>query len=197
MELAAVRNIEVKARAPQGLQPLRAGLQRLGAQPQWTRQQVDTFFVTPRGRLKLRESTEGGRLVGAELIPSLRPDEGALRQSRFVVLPVSRPDVLAEVLGEMLGRRLVVRKTRELWLLHGGTVRVHLDRVEALGEFVEVEAVVETEQGPADGSDDAEAFARVQRQRVEAVLAELGLSPEDLLAAAYADLLAAGPGLDH
>jgi adenylate cyclase, class 2 len=194
MEMAAVRNIEVKARAPRGLQPLRAGLRRLGAEPQWIRQQVDTFFATPRGRLKLRESTEAGRLVGAELIPYLRPDESALRQSRFVVLPVARPDVLAEVLGEMLGRRLVVRKTRELWLLHGDTVRVHLDLVEGLGEFVEIEAVVETEQGPADGSDDAEAFARVQRRRAEGILAELGLSLEDLVAAAYADLLAAGRG---
>jgi adenylate cyclase class IV len=92
----------------------------------------------------------------------------------------------------MLGRRLVVRKTRELWLLHGGTVRVHLDQVEGLGEFVEVEAVVEAEQGPGDGSEDAAVFARVQRGRVEAILAELGLSPEDLVAVAYADLLAAG-----
>lgn len=192
MTAPAIRNFEIKCRAPQGLARLRESLSRLGASYQWTRRQVDTFFATPRGRLKLREEYEGDRLLEAQLIPYLRADRPEVRESRFVVLPVGRPEVLGGLLSDMLGRRLVVVKSRELWLHHGGTVRIHLDAVEGLGAFCELEAVVETEDGVADGSADSNAFAALQQQRAQALLRALGLGAGDVVCRAYADLLAEG-----
>lgn len=190
MELAAVRNMETKARAVQGLDPPRQTLLRLGATHQWTRDQVDTFFHTPHGHLKLREVCAGGTLLHAELIPYLRPHGAGVRESQFVVLPVPRPDLARDVFGQLFGIAATLRKTRELWLLHSGLVRVHLDQVAGLGESVEIEAVVETEHGAAEGESAVEALRQLQRGRVHKLLGELGVADEDLVSVAYVDLLA-------
>lgn len=189
MEPAAVRNLESKARAPQGLDVLRQRLRDLGARHQWTCEQVDTFFHTAHGRLKLREIRCHGRLLRAELIPYLRPDSPGVRESHFVVLPVTRPDLTLTLFGQLLGVAATVRKTRQLWLLHDGQVRVHLDQVAGLGEFVEIEAVVETEgTAPAENAP-RQAFCRQQEARVRELLTYLGVAEQDLLGVAYVDLL--------
>lgn len=185
----AIRNIEVKARAPRGVDALRVLLPGLGGVRQWTRRQVDTFFTTPRGRLKLRQEYESDRLLNAELIPYLRADSPEVRESRFAVLPVALPDLVAGLFAEILGVRSVVEKTRELWLVHDGTVRVHLDEVAGLGAFCEVEAIVETEAGLTVAGQDARDVAALQEQRTHDLLAALGLGPADIQSRAYADLL--------
>lgn len=185
----AIRNTEVKARAPRGVTALREVLPGLGAVYQWTRRQVDTFFTTPRGRLKLREEYEGGCLLNAELIPYLRADSAEVRESRFAVLPVATPEVVHGLFADILGVRSVVEKVRELWLVHDETVRVHLDEVAGLGAFCEIEAVVETEAGLTVPGLDVAAVAALQEQRTHELLAALGLGPEDIQARAYADLL--------
>lgn len=185
----AVRNIEVKARAPRGVAALRLLLPGLGGVHQWTRRQVDTFFTTPRGRLKLRQEYEGGRLLNAELIPYLRADTAEVRESSFAVLPVALPDLVAGLFAEILGVRSVVEKTRELWVVHEGTVRVHLDEVAGLGAFCEIEAIVETEAGLTVPGEDPTTVAALQEQRTHDLLAALGLGPEDIQSQAYADLL--------
>ncbi|NPV48055.1 MAG: class IV adenylate cyclase [Armatimonadetes bacterium] len=191
MELAAVRNLETKARASQGLDVLRQRLEALGASHQWTCEQVDTFFRTPHGRLKLREIRTHEALLRAELIPYLRPDTPGVRESQFVVLPVTRPDLTLDVFGQLLGVAATVIKTRELWLLHDGQVRVHLDQVAGLGDFVEVEAVVETENPAPGGDDTLQAFRQQQGERVRDLLEYLGVDEEDLVSVAYVDLLTA------
>lgn len=188
MAPSPVSNIEVKARAVLETDELRRRLQAAGAERAWQRRQVDAFYATPQGRLKLRREYEGPQEVNSELIAYLRADCPELRTSSFVVVPVPDPATLDRLLGDMLGHRAVVRKCRELWLLHEGTVRVHLDEVEGLGRFVEIEAIVAT--GSAPSVDDG--LAALQRRRAEELLAALAIDHADHVAGAYADMLGQG-----
>uniref|UniRef100_A0A8C3H8J1 CYTH domain-containing protein n=1 Tax=Chrysemys picta bellii TaxID=8478 RepID=A0A8C3H8J1_CHRPI len=83
------------------------------------------------------------------------------------------------VLSQALGVQGVVKKERRLYVV--GQTRVHLDRVEGLGDFLELEVVLSEQQSPEDGE-------RVARRLME----ELEVQEEDLVAGAYLDLLLAG-----
>ncbi|KAM9245647.1 uncharacterized protein RG961_015951 [Leptosomus discolor] len=168
------RNVEVKARLREAA-AVRGEAERLrGAGRAAGQGQADTFFRVPRGRLKLRR-TAGGR---AELIFYDRPNATGPKLSRFTVTPTDDPDGLEAVLGQALGVLGVVRKERLLYLV--GQTRVHLDSVEGLGDFLELEVVLSEEQSVEDGE-------RVARQ----LMKELGVEEEDLISGAYLDLLLA------
>lgn len=169
------RNVEIKARAAD-LAGAQAIAEELGDSPPSTLLQVDTFFHTPVGRLKLRELGEDR----AELIHYQRADEAGPRESRYLISPTSAPGALKEVLASALGIRGVVRKERRLYLI--GTTRIHLDRVEGLGSFLEIEVVLQPDQSIAAG----EAIAAELMQK-------LSISRSDLVEVAYIDLLEGGP----
>ncbi|MGH7948258.1 MAG: class IV adenylate cyclase [Candidatus Binataceae bacterium] len=134
--------------------------------------QRDTFFRVARGKLKLRD--EGGR---AELIWYERPSQAGLMLSDYVIVSVADADAMRLVLGSSLGMLAEVRKQRTL--LVRGNVRLHLDRVDGLGEFGEIEAVL------AD-SDDIEAA----RAEVRDLLHALGIARSDLVALSYFEIAA-------
>ncbi|HTU95708.1 MAG TPA: cytidine deaminase, partial [Solirubrobacteraceae bacterium] len=125
------------------------------------------------GRLKLRE--ESG--AGAELIAYRRPDSTTAQESSFTRAPATDPVLLREALDAALGETVVVAKRRRLFLWEH--VRIHLDDVEGLGTFIELEAMV----GPGLNTP-AEAAEKVTRLR-----AELAISDGALVAVGYADLL--------
>ena len=93
-------------------------------------------------------------------------------------MPIPADQALQRALERSLGVRAVVRKRRELWLI--GTTRIHLDRVEGLGDFVEIEVVL------AEGQTHAEAERLGAR-----LMRDLGILPEHGVALAYVDLLEA------
>jgi homotetrameric cytidine deaminase len=167
------RNVELKARDPRPERSLERA-RALGAEDRGELRQRDTYFAAPRGRLKLREQEPGG----AELIAYERAESPRARESRYRIAPVSDPVALREALDAALGTVTVVDKRRRLLLWEG--VRIHLDRVEGLGAFVELEGVA----GPE--SDLGPEAARVERLR-----AELGIDDTAIEAASYADLLGA------
>lgn len=178
-----MNNIEIKARAPMGVEVIRRKIVSLGGHHQWTRRQVDTFFRVTSGRLKLRqEYTEEGEK--AELIPYLRPDTPGPRASDYLVIPIDKSGTLERLLAEMLGITGQVIKNRELWLLDNHTVRVHLDTVEGLGEFCEIEALVKD-----DGRDEIDTCFNEQTKRTHTLLDLLGIAKQDLIGQAYIDLL--------
>lgn len=166
-------NVEIKARVAD-LAGVRARAEPLATARLGVDRQVDTYFRTAAGRLKLRESS----LSGGQLVPYLRPDEAGPKRSDYAVVPVAEPARVRELLAAVLGVHRVVRKTREILLVEN--VRVHLDEVEGLGAFVELEAVF-------DGSADAEARERVKIARL---LDALGVRDQDLVAVSYETLLA-------
>jgi predicted adenylyl cyclase CyaB len=167
-------NIEVKARC-RDLDAAREVSRELATTYLGVDRQVDTYFVTRSGRLKLRESS----LSGGQLIPYLRPDQAGPKRSDYQVIPVPLPTQLKALLTELLGVHRVVEKQREIFLVDN--VRIHLDRVNGLGEFLELEAVF-------DASADAEAC---ERGKVDALMRSLGVAPEDLLESSYEGLLGA------
>jgi homotetrameric cytidine deaminase len=164
------RNLEIKARDADPRRTLEAAL-ALGAEDKGDLTQRDTYFGGARGRLKLREQTPGE----PELIQYRRPDEQGPRTSEFRVVPVEAVGALKEALDAALGTLVVVEKRRRLLLWEG--VRIHLDEVDGLGAFVEVEA-------PEQGDQEA----KVER------LSE-ALQIGDPIAGSYSDLLLDGPRL--
>ena len=164
-------NIELKVRCSD-LDAARAAARSLGADPQGVERQIDTFFATPQGRLKLRESDK----YGAMLIPYVRPDSQEPKQSDYLVLPVEDPAQCKQLFGQMLGVAAVVEKERELLLLDN--VRIHLDRVEGLGTFIEFEAVM------SDGTTPEH-----EQAKVRALMTAFGIREADLESGAYVDLL--------
>jgi homotetrameric cytidine deaminase len=169
-------NIELKARdADPGATAARCVALR--AEGRGVLVQRDTYFTARTGRLKLREH-EG---AGAELIAYRRPDAAEPEQSAFIIAPAGEPVALREALDAALGTVVVVVKRRRLWMWEN--VRIHLDDVEGLGTFIELEALV----GPGL-NEPAQARAKVARLR-----AELRIEDEALVVAGYGDLLLDGP----
>ena len=166
------RNVEIKARLAdfEATERLAA---RLAAGPPETLEQTDTFFRVASGRLKLRE-LGGGR---AELILYARADTPDPAESHFSVVPVTGAPALRALLAAALGVAGTVQKRRLVY--HAGRTRIHLDRVEGLGDFLELEVVMAEGEPAAAGAREA-----------EALLARLGVPREALVAEAYVDLLA-------
>lgn len=177
------RNIEIKARLPQGVQAVLSLAQALAGTPAQCIEQHDRFYAAARGRLKLREAE--GR---AELIQYERADATAARASQYQRVPLPDPaaaQALHAALAAALGERGSVRKRRWL-LLHeeaGFHTRIHLDEVEGLGEFIELEVVLQPGQSDAQGQAVA-----------EALMQRLGLQQAERLAGAYLDVAAAAAG---
>lgn len=144
----------------------------LGAEGRGLLVQRDTYFEVPTGRLKLREESD----AAPHLISYLRADESGQRESRYWIFEVQQAKELTAALGGNLGVKAVVEKERQLFLWQG--VRIHLDLVKTLGNFIEFEAVAPS------GSD----LAR-ERQKVETLRGEFELANADLVASSYCDLV--------
>ncbi len=167
-------NVEIKARIPSvdALLPLAQAisddkhLQRI--------HQDDSFFAVPHGRLKLRVFGDGS----GELIHYLRADATGPKRSDYVLVPVAEPDSMRDALARACGLIGRVRKHRILALV--GSTRIHLDQVEGLGDFLELEVMLQ------DGQTEAEGTAIAQD-----LMARLGVLPAQLVQGAYFDLLRA------
>jgi predicted adenylyl cyclase CyaB len=165
-----VQNIEIKAPTPEAAR-LEERLLVLPARLEWVRRQRDVFFRVPTGYLKLRLPSEGP----GELIAYQRNAGSGPRPSDYDITPVADPSGMEQVLARSLGVRGEVRKERHLYLWRH--TRIHLDEVEGLGRFVELEGV-------AREIPLAEA-----RREVDRVIGVLGLDPATFLYRPYLELL--------
>jgi predicted adenylyl cyclase CyaB len=147
--------------------------QRLATASLGVQQQTDTYFRCYHGRLKLREIS--GQL--AQLVSYERPDCADAKGSDYQLIDIPDPVALKQSLSSALGIRIVVAKRREIYLVDN--VRIHLDEVAGLGEFLEFEAVLSPDRDDAAG-----------HQKLAELQAAFGIQQEDLLACSYADLLA-------
>ncbi|HVX11930.1 MAG TPA: class IV adenylate cyclase [Pirellulales bacterium] len=166
----ARRNIELKARVA-SLDAAREICKQFAALSAIERQ-TDTYFHCGQGRLKLRER-DG---LPTQLVGYARPDAVTPRASDYWLVPVAEPALLKAALVATLGTLVVVEKEREVFLYRN--VRIHLDRVVDLGEFVEFEAVM----SPADNEEQAADLVAELAQR-------LGVRTSDRIEYSYSDLL--------
>jgi adenylate cyclase, class 2 len=143
----------------------------LGAEAQGVLVQCDTYFQTQSGRLKLREEGAVAWLISYE-----RADLAGQRESRYRIIEVAQAPELRAALSETLGVKVEVRKERRLFLWQGN-VRIHLDKVDGLGDFIEFEAIV----GP--DSDLKREQAQVAKLREEFVIGDAAL-----IGGSYCDL---------
>lgn len=167
------RNIEIKART-EGLATLIPLVEAIADEGPIDIAQDDTFFQCPNGRLKLRCFGNGK----GELIFYQRLDDQGPKESFYLITPTDQPDSLRDTLAHAFGQAGRVRKQRTLFLI--GQTRVHLDLVEGLGEFMELEVVLDDTQTMEQGTAIA-----------EGIMAQLGIRPDQLVRGAYVDLLCA------
>lgn len=166
------RNIELKARA-RAFDELRERAASLASDAPLIFRQQDFFYDVPRGRLKLRQFDDG---TPSELIFYQRDDKDGPKASYYTRSPVTNPEAMHALLATALTTRGIVTKERHVYLV--GRTRIHLDRVDGLGDFVELEVVLQPEDDEAGGAAEA-----------HAVFAKLGVPQADLVALAYVDLL--------
>lgn len=164
-------NIEIKARVADPVHLRKLAEQLSDTLPKTIRQH-DTFFACSNGRLKLRVlSPDHG-----ELIFYRRDDVADTKQSHYLIDQTSTPVQLRDVLSAALGVRQTVIKTRVLLMVD--QTRIHLDEVEGLGSFMELEVVLRDNQPPEEGH-------RIARE----LMAALEIRESDLVEGAYADML--------
>lgn len=164
-----MRNVEAKFRL-RDRKLIRERALALGFVEKPTFAQRDTFFSVALGKLKLREEQSAACLI------YYRRDGAPGRQiSDYEIVPVADCERMRLMLGEALGVLAEVRKYRTLLMLDN--VRLHLDRVEGLGEFGEIEAVM-------SDADNVETM----RHRVTRLLADLGVTRDDLVQLSYFEL---------
>jgi predicted adenylyl cyclase CyaB len=96
--------------------------------------QIDTYFNTPNGRLKLREGN-----IEKALIFYKRTNQAGPKQSNIILHPVTEGVSLKEILTQTLGVKTIVDKKRRIFFIEN--VKFHIDEVAGLGSFVEIEAI--------------------------------------------------------
>ncbi|XP_053972776.1 uncharacterized protein LOC128888154 [Hylaeus anthracinus] len=136
--------------------------------------QHDTFFKAKDGRLKLRLFENGsGELIYYKRFNTLGP-KLCIYEKTF--LDANACTGIINILTLSNGRIGDVKKTRKLYMI--GQTRVHIDEVEGLGNFMELEVVLTDEQDMETGEKIA-----------QDLMTKLNIKDQDLIAEAYIDLL--------
>ena len=164
-------NVEIKARC-NNPDVIKKYLKENKAEFKGTDHQTDTYFNVTNGRLKLREGN-----IENNLIFYHRPDRPDAKESHFQLVKVADSAGLKKVLSESLGIKAVIEKKREIYFITN--VKFHIDEVEGLGNFVEIEASNLYQNTPKE---------ELQRQ-CNFYLDELKIQQQDLIADSYSDML--------
>lgn len=164
-------NIEIKARTTQA-DFIRDYLRKAGADYKGTDVQTDTYFKAPSGRLKLRQGKIENNLIYYD-----RPNQEGPKQSDFLLQPVQDSEGLKTILTKALGIKVTVTKTREIYYIQN--IKFHIDQLEGLGSFVEIEA----------GNKLADLSVEELHEQCRFYMQEFGIKDEDLLSHSYSDML--------
>ncbi|MBD3223889.1 MAG: CYTH domain-containing protein [Caldithrix sp.] len=164
-------NLEIKARVD-SLKSVEHTLQSLPVIFKGVDQQIDTFFLTTGGRLKLRES----QIYGTILIPYLRPDQKEAAHAEYQLIPIEDAVTTKRLFSNILGKLTVVEKVRRIYLYEN--VRIHLDKVNRLGAFIELEGVY-----------DGKVTEEQNMAKIQYLMQILQIRKNQLVEKAYIDLL--------
>jgi len=164
-------NIEIKARTGRPAE-IRQYLLEHGADCKGTDYQTDTYFNTNKGRLKLRQGNIENNLIYYE-----RSDQAGPKQSDFNLVKVDNAETLKAMLTSAIGIKITVKKTREIFFIEN--VKFHLDILDALGCFVEIEA----------SNRYAPLSNKQLNEQCNFYMQEFGIKEEDLVNISYSDML--------
>lgn len=164
-------NIEIKARCS-NQDFIRNLLLDRQADFRGTDHQIDTYFQVPKGRLKLRQGSIENNLIHYD-----RPDQAGPKASEVHLYACQDGDALKATLAAALNIKVVVDKKREIYFIEN--VKFHLDQVEELGTFVEIEAI------DSDGSIGRDKL----KEQCDYYLELFKVQEEDLLQNSYSDML--------
>ena len=172
------QNIELKVTCTAGeFASIRTALADRPLRSLETLEQSDVYFPVAAGRLKLRANVAEGA-VSAELIQYQRPDDSGARISTYRRVPIA-PEmsaVLEQALSDSLGVLARVRKVRTVAVWE--STRIHLDEVDGLGQFVELETVLGDSLSAESG-----------RAEFEDAVEWLGLASLESVPGSYSDLM--------
>ena len=166
-------NIEIKARTTRS-DKIREYLLANDAHYKGTDVQTDTYFNVAFGRLKLRQGN-----IENSLIFYNREDIAGLKQSDFELLHVTNGDRLKAILANAMGVKIEVKKSREIYYI--ANVKFHIDTLERLGNFVEIEAT----------NIGCDLSIKHLREQCRFYVREFGIKDEDFIAVSYSDMLLA------
>ncbi len=166
-----VINVEIKAIC-NDLEKIRRILLERNAKLIGLDHQVDTYYRSSSGRLKLREGNIENNLIWYQ-----RPDQAGPKTSHCVLYKTEKDSALKAILHDAMGVMVVVDKEREIYFIDN--IKIHLDQVKGLGTFLEIEA--QSEEG-----DKSEELLYSQCVKL---MDELGIRNEDLVNESYSDLL--------
>ena len=174
-----VINVEIKATC-NDLERIRRILLERNAKFIGLDHQVDTYFRSSSGRLKLREGNIENNLIWYQ-----RPDQAGPKTSHCVLYKTEKDSALKAILHDAMGVMVVVDKEREIYFIDN--IKIHLDLVKGLGTFLEIEA--QSEEG-----DKGEEFLHSQCVQL---MDDFGIRNDDLLNDSYSDLLMNLQDEDH
>jgi predicted adenylyl cyclase CyaB len=166
-------NIEIKARTKH-IDAIRRFLTDHQADYKGVDIQIDTYFNVPSGRLKLRQGN-----IENSLIFYHRPNISGPKQSDFDLVFIDNGEELKSILTKAIGVKITVQKRREIYYLDH--IKFHLDFLEHLGHFVEIEVMNKENEQSLDAL----------REVCKFYMDKLGILEDDLVNLSYSDMLLA------
>ncbi len=164
-------NIEIKAKA-NNQDVIREILKSRKAKFKGIDHQIDTYFNVKNGRLKLREGHIENYLIHYE-----RENKKGPKQSDVVLYKYQPGSSLKELLIKALGILIIVDKKREIYFINN--VKFHIDTVDNLGTFIEIEAI-DSDEGIGE---------KKLKEQCDYFLDLFEISKSDLISCSYSDLL--------
>ncbi|MDA9793106.1 class IV adenylate cyclase [Bacteriovoracaceae bacterium] len=166
-----ILNVEIKAKC-ENSKLIKSILKEKNALFKGKDHQIDTYFNSGDGRLKLRQGNIENSLIFYKRDNMAGPKDSFVRLARL-----EETEDLLEVLTASNGVKVVVDKVREIYFI--GNVKFHIDNVKGLGSFVEIEAIDKTGDIGRD---------RLLEQ-CEEYLSLFKITNQDLLSHSYSDML--------
>jgi adenylate cyclase class 2 len=166
-----IKNVELKAKTstPENAKKI---LDDLGARYVGCDNQLDTYFNTPSGRLKLREGN-----IENSLIHYNRQNSKDAKLSNIAYSKITNSLDIKHVLTSSLGILIEVRKERHIYFIDH--VKFHIDYLDSLGTFLEIEVIDEFDEYSVD---EMNSLCK-EYQTI------LSISDDDLLTHSYSDML--------
>ncbi len=165
-----ILNVEIKSRVPSIIK-IREILISQKAKPYGVDHQIDTYFEVPQGRLKVRQGNVENSLIYYE-----RSDKAEARESDILLEKLDKSSNIKSILHKVLEPKIIIDKKREIFFIEN--VKFHIDDVEGLGRFIEIEAI----------SEDSQFTKEYLEQQVIEYSELFNLKKKDFLNLSYSDL---------